>query len=527
MLSHPFTFLTDPARLAVLAETGLLDSAPEEVFDRLTRLTVRVLGAGASTLTLLDGDRQFFKSAAGPAMPPLRETPLDYSLCQHTAAGGVALAVGDTLADERMRDSPTVTALGMRAYAGVPLITADGHMLGALCALDTRQRTWTPEEMETLADLAAIAGAEIERRRISAPAEQATPSLRATDGLMRAMLQQSLAGIFVVQDQRFRYFNPRLAEILARDEEWLRDRSVWEVIHPDDRASAEGYARGQVYGPPRAAHYPLRAMRPDGELVSLEIHASRAEVDGRPAAVGLALDVSGRVQAERDRLEAVAARERFYAMASHELRTPVSAVMLYNELLLGDAYGLLTDEQRDAVERSQRCAAELLELINDLLDLSRLEAGKMEPRMEEVELVELAAGAVAAVEVLAAEQECPIFFEAPTDELVVTGDGKRTRQILLNLLSNALKYGRGSPVHVRLARDGDGAVIEVTDHGPGIPAADLSRIFDDFVRLGDGAGEGTGLGLPIARRLAQLLGGSLEVSSVVGQGSTFRLVLPG
>ncbi|MBD0319928.1 MAG: PAS domain S-box protein, partial [Gemmatimonadetes bacterium] len=298
MLSHPYTFLTDPARLAVLAETGLLDSAPEEVFDRLTRLTVRVLGAGASTLTLLDGDRQFFKSAAGPAMPPLRETPLDYSLCRHTAADGEPLAVGDTLADERMRDSPTVTTLGMRAYAGVPLITADGHMLGALCALDTRQRVWTPGDMETLADLAAIAGAEIERRRSAAPAEQATPSLRATDGLVRAMLQQSLAGVFVVQDQRFRYLNPRLAEIFARDEEWLRGRSVWEVIHPDDRASAEAYARGQVYGPPRAAHYSLRGVRPDGELVSLEIHAARAEVDGRPAAVGLALDVSQRVEAE-------------------------------------------------------------------------------------------------------------------------------------------------------------------------------------------------------------------------------------
>ncbi len=150
----------------------------------------------------------------------------------------------------------------------------------------------------------------------------------------------------------------------------------------------------------------------------------------------------------------------------------------------------------------------------------------MEPRMEEVELVELTAGAIAAVEVLAVEQRCPIFFEAPVDELVVTGNGKRTRQILLNLLSNALKYGQGSPVHVRLAREPHGTVIEVTDHGPGISEADLSRIFDDFVRLGDPVEAGTGLGLPIARRLAQLLGGSLDVSSIVGQGSTFRLTLP-
>lgn len=526
MLSHPLTFLTDPARLAALAETGLLDSAPEEVFDRLTRLVVRTLGAGASTLTLLDGERQFFKSAAGPDMPPIRETPMDHSLCRHTAGAGAALAVPDTLEDPCMRDSPSVTRMGVRAYAGVPLVTSDGHALGTLCALHMSPRAWSGDEMATLADLAEIAVREIERRRAGERPEHASESLRAADGLIRAMLQQSLAGIFVVQGERFRYLNPRLAEIFATDEAWLRECNVWDLVHPDDRASAESYAQGQLYGPPRAAHYSLRGVRADGRVVWLEIHASRAEVEGRAAAVGLVVDVSERVTAERERQDAVAARDRFYAMASHELRTPVSAVMLYNELLLGETYGTLSPEQHEAVERSQRCAVDLLELINDLLDLSRLESGKMEPRIEEVELVTLAQSAVAAVEVLAAEQACTVTLEAPERPLVVPGDGKRIRQILLNLLGNAVKYGHGRPVRVRVARQGGGAIIEVADLGPGIPVADQARIFEDFVRLDDAADEGTGLGLPIARRLAQLLGGSLEVASAVGQGSTFRLTLP-
>ncbi len=527
MLALPLTHLTDPARLAALAETGLLDSDPEEAFDRLTRIVVRALGCGGSTLTLLDGGRQFFKSTAGPDMPPMRETPLEYSLCQHTAAAGAALAVGDTRADARMQECLAVTKLGVRAYAGVPLVTADGHTLGTLCALDWSPRDWSHADMETLVDLAAVAVAEIERRRRGALPERPVPELRASDGLVRVMLQQSLAGIFVVQDQRFRYFNPRLAEIFGRDTDWMQDRRVWDVIHPDDYADAEKYARGQVYGPPRATHYELRGLRATGETLSLEIFAARAEVEGNPAAVGLVLDVSERVRAEREREEAVAARDRFYAMASHELRTPVSAMMLYNELLLGDAYGPLRPEQHDALERSQRCAAELLELINDLLDLSKLEAGKMEFRMEEVDVAQLAERAVAAVEVLAAEQECQVLLEAPERPIVITGDGRRTRQVLLNLLSNAVKYGQGRPVHVRVLPDGPGAVVEVSDSGPGIPPDDLSRIFDDFVRLDDAPGQGTGLGLPIARRLAQLLGGSLDVSSVVGEGSTFRLVLPG
>jgi PAS domain S-box-containing protein len=521
MLTDALTFLADPARLAALAETGLLDSEPEEAFDRLTRLAVRALGVGASTLTLLDGERQFLKSGAGPAMPPVRQMPLEVSLCPHALAARVPLAVADTLRDERMCASPAVTRLGVRAYLGVPLVTADGHALGTLCALDLHPRAWSDDDLATLRDLAAVALAEIDRRRSAHP-----PASRAADGLVRAVVRQSLAGIFVVQDQRFRYTNARLAEMFGRDAEWMRDRCVWDVVHPDDRARAEAYARGQVYGAPRGTGYAMRGVHADGSVRWLEIFAARAEVDGSPAAAGLVLDVTERVHAERERRSAEAARDRFYAMASHELRTPVSAVMLYNELLLGHTFGTLSPEQREAVERSQRCAADLLELINDLLDLSKLEAGQMESRIEEVDLVELARGAVSAVQVLADEQRCAVSLDLPSEELVVAGDGRRVRQILLNLLSNALKYGRGSPVSLRVAREGGRAVAEVRDRGPGIPPEDRERIFQDFVRLGDAPGQGTGLGLPIARRLAELLGGSLELASEVGSGSTFRLTLP-
>jgi signal transduction histidine kinase len=110
--------------------------------------------------------------------------------------------------------------------------------------------------------------------------------------------------------------------------------------------------------------------------------------------------------------------------------------------------------------------------------------------------------------------------------LAVPGDARRIRQILLNLLSNAIKFGEGRPIVVRCRPRGEGAAIEVADQGSGIEADDLPRIWDDFVQLGDGDA-GTGLGLPIARRLAELLGGSLEVDSTPGAGTTFRLLLRG
>ncbi|HYW07545.1 MAG TPA: ATP-binding protein [Longimicrobium sp.] len=500
----------DPTRLAALAEAGVLDPTPNEVFDRLTRLAVRLVGAESSTMILLDEDRHFIKSAAGCNAPTLGPTPESHSPCRDVAAAG----------------HPLATSAGP-SHVGVPLLTGDGVKLGALCVCDSRPREWSADEIAALADLGALAVAEIEWRRSRTRQMQAQAALQATEREFRALVEQSLAGIFVVENQRFRYANPKLAEMFGRTPEWLEGRSVWEVIHADDRGTdMYAEARGQIYGEPGQSDFPLRGERADGETLLLEIHATRTEFDGRPAAIGIVLDVTARVRAEEERASAVAARERFFAMVSHELRTPVSAMMLYNELLLSSVYGVLGADQRDAVERSQRCAGELLDLINDLLDLSKLEAGKMEARFEEVELGELVDSVVAGAREMARDGACELRVKIAERPVWVTGDGRRIRQILLNLLSNALKYGPGHPVTVAVEPGASEVVIEVRDGGPGIAAADLSRIFDDFVQLGDSPAAGTGLGLPIARRLAQLLGGSLEAASEPGAGSTFRLQIP-
>jgi signal transduction histidine kinase len=200
--------------------------------------------------------------------------------------------------------------------------------------------------------------------------------------------------------------------------------------------------------------------------------------------------------------------------------------MLYNDLLLSGVYDPLTEQQREAVDRSQSSASHLLDLINDLLDLSRLEARRLETRVEEVETAELVEGVVDAQAALALEHGCEVRVHVAQRPLTVTGDARRVRQILLNLLSNAVKFGHGQPVEVRLGPAEGGVLVEVTDHGPGIPPGDLERIFEEFVQLGE-PGVGTGLGLPIARRLAELQGGTLSVASRPGEGSTFSLFLPG
>jgi len=231
--------------------------------------------------------------------------------------------------------------------------------------------------------------------------------------------------------------------------------------------------------------------------------------------------------AEAAREDAIAARGRFYAAMSHELRTPINAIIGYNELLLSSIYGPLAPDQERGIARSQRAARHLLELVNDVLDLSKLEAGKMDLQVEEVSMPALIDDLFTTIRPLANDHGCELTLDDDDCPDRITTDPRRVRQILLNLLSNAIKFGRGQPVEVRCAASDDGGVvIEVEDHGPGVAQVDLSRIFEEFVQLGSGEQTGTGLGLPISRRLADLLGGSLSVVSEVDSGCIFQLVLP-
>jgi PAS domain S-box-containing protein len=233
-----------------------------------------------------------------------------------------------------------------------------------------------------------------------------------------------------------------------------------------------------------------------------------------------------RRQAELER--AMTARSRFYASMSHELRTPINAILGYSTLLLENIYGSLNEKQSEGIQRTHKAAKHLLELVNDVLDLSKIEAGKVDLRPQPVTFPALIEDLFVTVRPLADQHGSPLALEHDGEPLRIVSDPRRVRQILLNLLSNAIKFGAGKPVRIaaRRAEDG-GVVVDVIDQGVGIGPADTERIFQEFVQLGKTQlQDGTGLGLPISRRLAEMLRGSLSVISEVGRGSTFRLTLP-
>jgi signal transduction histidine kinase len=223
------------------------------------------------------------------------------------------------------------------------------------------------------------------------------------------------------------------------------------------------------------------------------------------------------------------AKAAFLATMSHELRTPLNAIIGYSELLQSEIGGPISEQQHDHVHRIDAAARHLIGLIESILSFARLEAGKEEVRIDRATLGDVADSVISLVEPLARTRKLDLTVEVDARETALHTDCAKLRQILLNLLSNALKFTSQGGIGLRARVDGGSIVWTVTDSGVGIAAQDLTQIFDPFRQVGHvhrSRPPGTGLGLSVSRSLAQLLGGDLIAESVPSQGSTFTLRHP-
>jgi signal transduction histidine kinase len=222
-------------------------------------------------------------------------------------------------------------------------------------------------------------------------------------------------------------------------------------------------------------------------------------------------------------------KSQFLANVNHELRTPLSAIISYGGLVLSETEGQISQLQKENLQDLLKNAQRLLALIDSLLDISTIEAGKLSVRIELVDLEEIVRSAVSTIE-SSIDKSCVRVIHAISPNLppLKTDHGK-LRQILLNLLDNAAKFTERGEIQVAALQQNGSLRLVVSDTGIGISEQDLSRIFEEFHRAGTANGKkyrGTGLGLAIVKRLVGLLGGTIEVSSHVGEGSRFTVTLP-
>jgi len=222
-------------------------------------------------------------------------------------------------------------------------------------------------------------------------------------------------------------------------------------------------------------------------------------------------------------------KSEFLANMSHELRTPLNAILGYTELIIDKIYGEVPEKIQEVLERLEKNGSHLLNLINDVLDLAKIEAGRLRLSLSEYSMAEVVQTVFTSIEALAAEKKLGLKVIVPTDLTTGKGDEQRLAQVLLNLLGNAIKFTEQGEVSVEMTVSNEKFLVSVSDTGTGLSEAEQKKIFEEFQQADSSSTRekgGTGLGLSIAKRIIEMHGGRIWVESTLGKGSTFRFTLP-
>ncbi|HEV7204082.1 MAG TPA: PAS domain-containing sensor histidine kinase [Jatrophihabitans sp.] len=338
--------------------------------------------------------------------------------------------------------------------------------------------------------------------------------------------------IVLVNAQAERVFGYPRGELLGQRLELLVPSSARE-LHPKHR-------RAYVDDPvprPMGAGLSLAGRRRDGTEFPAEISLSAIHTRDGVVVTAAVRDVTDRLRIERELRDKNAELERlgkakdaFFASMSHELRTPLNAIIGFTSTLLMELPGPLNEEQARQLRTVEHSGRHLLAIINDILDLARIESGAVEVTLEHLDCGEVVDSVTSSLRPLAVERGLDLVVTRPAEPVVAVADARALGQILINLVGNAIKFTDVGRVEVTVTRDADGPAIAVRDTGPGIGDADLHRIFNAFERGGRAASsikEGTGLGLYISHKLAELIGAEVSVDTDDGAGTTFTVRLDG
>lgn len=481
-------------------------------FNAVADLAATICAAPAAMLSVLDSDRAFTIAQYGtePATADRND-----SCCAHAIHSDQLFEVPDALEDFRFVENPFV--LGepyLRFYAGAPLITSDGYAIGALCVIDRIPRVLTTEQRKALMKLAAHIVAIYESDRARREAEKRFDAF---------MNNSPAIGMIKDAQGRFTFVNDTLLRHRGKQREELL--GVVELNDSDQLVLAHNQS--------------LRVVETDRGADGRETHWLMHKFPFRRSDDTISLgsfgvDVTDRIALEIELADArdaaiASARQKseFLAMMSHEIRTPMNGVLGMLGALLDSE---LTEDQRDVAETAKESADALLTLLNDILDYSKIEAGKLGFETSDFDL----RAAIDSVIDLLAENartkhlalRCDIASNVPRR---VRGDAGRFRQVLVNLLGNAIKFTQRGSVMLRVSRDSDERLrFAVIDTGIGIPAEAQSKLFAPFVQADSSTTRrfgGTGLGLAISRRLVEMMGGEIGLVSTPGAGSTFTFTV--
>jgi PAS domain S-box-containing protein len=406
-------------------------------------------------------------------------------------------------------------------------IKADRRLRRAHVQLEKRVAERTTQLSRANAEL------EVARVDLETRVRERTATLAESEARLHAILDHSNAVVFLKNlEGRYLLVNRQFAKLFGLSCEEILGKTAYELFSKEVADSSSADDR-KVLATGGQLEFEDTAEQPDGTHTYISRKFPLLDPEGRCYAIcGIATDITERARNEKaikaakeEADRANRAKSEFLSRMSHELRTPMNAILGFAQLLELDT---LDADQHESVRHIIRGGRHLLDLINEVLDISRIEAGRLTLSAEAVELSEVLGESMDLVRPLASHRDLRLST-APLCACYVLADRQRLKQILINLISNAIKYNRvGGSVTIAYADVGGRARIEIHDTGVGIPAGRIPQLFVPFERLGADRStiEGTGLGLAVARRLVEAMNGAIGVESVLGEGSTFWIELP-
>lgn len=527
-------------RLLSLHALGLLDTKPEERFDRITRTATKIFHAPISTLTLIDSKREWFKSCEGLSK---REGDRAISFCGHALLSNDIFVIPDTAKDKRFADNPMVVDKPfIRFYAGVPIINADGQRIGVFCIKDTQPRTFSKADEEVLSSLAAWAELEINSHNLSI----ALTEIEEAQAKERAMLE-SVGDGFVVVDEtgKIVQMNNAAGRLLEIDpasyigkrysKTWLVKNEKGENVPLRDQPIQIALTTGRTVSTTLSSptYYYVRS---NGALFPVALTVTPVILHEQIiGAIDVFRDITKDKEIDR-------AKNEFVSLASHQLRTPPTSMRWYLEMLRSGEIGPLNEKQKEYVDEVFRSNQRMITLVNALLSVSRIELGVFAVEPEQTDIGDLIHGVLSEMSPEIERKQLNVKKTISKRLHPLSVDPQLMQIAIHNIISNAVKYTppKGHiTIEALIAKQGEkigknviqknSLVIIVSDTGYGIPKDQQANVFTKLFRADNAKErdtEGTGLGLYLTKSIIEHVQGHIWFESVINRGSTFYLTIP-